>query len=211
MAKFNSTTFGFISGRHGSAVAALQKDGTNVLRVYRAPSNPNTDKQQVQRAKFGFVTKELNGLRNLFQATFGRARGKNDAVSYALKTAVTGEYPDYSLDYSQLIISIGDIDTTERVTVTRESSTSVRVDWDTTIGSESKEKDNVNLVFMNAVSKIALLKQGAALRSDGSVTIALPEVWANVSIHCWMYFSTEDGRMTSTSQYIGLLEPQVTL
>ncbi len=28
MAKFNSTTFGEISGRHGSAVAAIRVDGT---------------------------------------------------------------------------------------------------------------------------------------------------------------------------------------
>ena len=206
MAKFNSTTFGSISGRHGSAVASVMKDGTNVLRVFRAPSNPNTEKQLVHRAKFGFVTKELNGLCNLFKVTFGRARGKNDAVSYAMKTALTGEYPDYSLDYSKLIISSGDVDRTERVTIVKETGTTVKVDWDATVGSESTPKDNVNLVFMNAASKIAVLKQNVALRPDGIANVDLPEVWAGGEIHCWIYFSTEDESLTSNSQYISLLQ-----
>ena len=59
MAKFNSTTFGTISGRHGSAVAATQKNGTSYLRVFRAPSDPKTAKQVNQRAKFGFANQAV--------------------------------------------------------------------------------------------------------------------------------------------------------
>ena len=49
MAKFSSTTFGPISGRHGTAVAATTKDGKSYIRVYRAPSNPKTEKQVAHR------------------------------------------------------------------------------------------------------------------------------------------------------------------
>lgn len=57
MATFNSTTFGAISGRHGSAVAAYTKNGKCILKVFKTPSNPNTDKQVAQRTKFGFVNR----------------------------------------------------------------------------------------------------------------------------------------------------------
>ena len=77
MAKFNSTTFGAISGRHGSAVAATTKDGKNYLRVYRAPSNPNSDKQIAHRTKFSFAIKSLGCFRNLFKETYNNSRGMN--------------------------------------------------------------------------------------------------------------------------------------
>lgn len=59
MASFSSSTFGSISGRHGTAVAAVNKNGNNVLRLYRKPSNPNSPKQLSQRMKFSVVTKGL--------------------------------------------------------------------------------------------------------------------------------------------------------
>jgi len=62
MARFTSSTFGKISGKHGSAVAAVRKNGLNILKVYRIASNPNTKGQKNQRGKFGFVMKELNCL-----------------------------------------------------------------------------------------------------------------------------------------------------
>ena len=66
MAKFSSTTFGPISGRHGTAVAATTKDGKSYIRVYRAPSNPKTEKQVAHRSKFAFANKALSCLGSLF-------------------------------------------------------------------------------------------------------------------------------------------------
>ena len=64
MAKFESTTFGLISGRHGTAVAA-KCNGKNVLRVYSAPSDPKTPKQLAQRAKFSQFSLTLRPLKSI--------------------------------------------------------------------------------------------------------------------------------------------------
>jgi hypothetical protein len=68
MSKYISTTFGYISGRHGTAVAAVQKDGTTVLRVFNPPSNPRKEAQTVQRTKFAMVNQELSVMSKLFQS-----------------------------------------------------------------------------------------------------------------------------------------------
>jgi hypothetical protein len=93
MAKFNSTTFGAISGRHGSAVAATTKDGKSYLRVYRAPSDPKSTKQVAQRTKFAFANSSLSCFRNLFKETFNNRRGLNMGVSYALKKQSRASHP----------------------------------------------------------------------------------------------------------------------
>ena len=105
MARFTSSTFGKISGKHGTAVAAVRKDGLCILKEYRIASNPNTSGQKNQRGKFGFVMKELNCFRKLFTITFGGQYGINKAVSLAMKNAVTGEFPAFEMDYSHVQIS----------------------------------------------------------------------------------------------------------
>jgi hypothetical protein len=48
-------------------------------------------------------------MKELFKISFGSTLGKNQAVSYALKDAVTGISPNFTLDYSKLKISIGSL------------------------------------------------------------------------------------------------------
>lgn len=208
MATYNSTTFGAISGRHGSAVAANTKNGKCILKIFKAPSNPNTDKQVAQRTKFGFVNSELSCMRELFKITFGSTLGKNQAVSYALKDAVMGISPNFNLDYSKLKISIGSLYGTGLVSAINTAGITVKVDWNYTDLTGNTASDQVNLAFFNIDSKEALLKQNIALRIENTVEIELPAVWADQNVHCWIYFSAPDGSVNSTSQYIDLLQLQ---
>ena len=186
MATFNSTTFGAISGRHGSAVAATTKDGKNILKVFKAPGNPNTPKQQTQRSKFGFVNSELSCMRNLFKITFRSNNGMQQAVSAALKNAVVGEAPDWTIDYSALQLSVGSVDAAIQLVVSKNSASNVQLPWNKTVTTNSSEYDWVNCVFFNNEHKMAIIKQNTAIRSDGTVAVDLPEVWAGAEIHCWI-------------------------
>ena len=206
MSEFVSSTFGLISGRHGSAVAMKSKStGKNYLRLYSTPSDPKTTKQIAQRAKFGFVVHEMNCFHNLFKITFGGNQGVYHGISLAFK-AVTGEYPNYSIDFTKLIISSGSLDVTGNVTAEKTVGTTVKVDWDTTIGFQSHEDDGVNLVFMNELNRVGILKQNIAMRNTGDTTVELPAIWANLEIHCWLFFTTPDGSVNSDSQYIGTVQ-----
>ena len=206
MATFNSTTFGTISGRHGSAVAATTKSGKSILKVFRAPANPNSDKQQAQRTKFGFVNSELSCMRNLFKTTFRSLNGMQQGVSLAMKNAVSGDSPDYAIDYSLITLSVGSVNTSLQITANKTTGTNVKLVWDKTVGSESTENDNVNIVFFNQSAKMSILKLNQAVRSAGNTELELPAVWVGAEIHCWVYFSTPDETLNSASQYVGLVQ-----
>jgi hypothetical protein len=206
MATFNSTTFGAISGRHGSAVAANTKNGKSILKIFKAPSNPNSEKQVAQRTKFGFVNSELSSMRELFKISFGSTLGKNQAVSFAMKDAVIGVSPDFTLDYSKLKISSGSLYGSGVVSAVKNAGTTVKVDWNYTDLTGNTANDGVNLAFYNVDSKEALLKQNMVLRDLGTVNVELPAIWAGQSVHCWIYFSSPDGKLNSNSQYIDLVQ-----
>lgn len=205
MAKFNSTTFGTISGRHGSAVASTNKDGQSILKVFKAPSNPNTVAQVNQRTKFGFVNSELSPLREIFKRSFRNNKGINLAVSYALKNAVTGSNPDFTLDYSKLSFAWGSIQIPEHISAVNIDG-NLMISWDTTMRTEDEYPDELNVVLMNTSSKFAILRESVALRPTGNVNIEVPLVWVGKELHCWVYFSTPESSLTSVSTYLGIIQ-----
>ena len=206
MSEFISSTFGKISGRHGTAVAMKSKStGKTFLRMHTVPSDPKTPKQIAQRSKFGFVTAEMKCMRNLFKFTFGGIAGVNRGVSLAFG-AVTGEYPEFSIDYSKLIISQGGLNTCGHVSALKTVGTTLKFDWDTTVGFQGNDNDLVNIVLLNADTKVGLHKQDNIIRSLGTSEIELPAVWVGQSVHCWMFFTSNDGISISDSQYIDLVQ-----
>jgi hypothetical protein len=208
MAKFNSTTFGTISGRHGSAVAATTKDGRSFLRVYRAPSDPKTTKQVAQRTKFAFANSSLSCFRNLFKETFNSKRGMNMGISNALKKAISGESPDFVIDYPKLTFSVGSVNQALLVTANVANNT-VTLNWDIVIASLSKMDDKVSFIFFNEDTLLSIHMKDLCLRGDKTVTIELPEVWKNSTVCCWLYLSaTDNNQITnySESQFVKILE-----
>lgn len=210
MAEFNSTTFGTISGRHGGAVAStIKKSGKSILKVFRAPSNPKTPKQVAQRTKFGFSNAILACLRYLFKITFRTKGGADYGISLAMREAIVGTSPDFSLDYSKLKFSEGNLKNTGVMTATKMDAMDVKVDWNITniIPNHpgANENDGVNLIFLCEDHNEAILFDNSSFRIDATVTVTLPDYWAGTKVHCWMYFSRADGNLNSNSQYFGEL------
>ena len=207
MSTFKSTTFGKISGRHGSAVAAELRNGMNVLKVFTAPFNPKSVKQVAQRTKFKFVIDTLLCMDKLFMITFHGLGEFHHAVSLALKNAVTGTSPDFSIDYTKLVMSEGSIYGTSHVIAAKTTGTSVRIDWVNNLYNTSAlATDNVSLIFFREAEKEAVLLENCTQRAAETVEVELPAEWAGGKVHCWIYFTDADGLHNSLSKYISLVQ-----
>ena len=211
MATFNSTTFGTISGRHGSAVATtIKKSGKSILKVFKAPTNPKTPKQVAQRAKFSFGIEMLACLRAMFNITFHTKGGTDYGIGLAMREAIMGTSPNFSLDYSKLKFSEGSLKMTGVMTVTKMADTDVKVDWNVTniIPNDAiaNEDDGINLIFLCEDYNEAVLYDNTSTRITATATVTLPDYWATTKVHCWMYFSRADGSLNSHSQYFGVLQ-----
>lgn len=205
MAKFKSSTFGKISGKHGDVVAVTMKDGTCYFRAYIIPPNPNTAKQQSQRAVFGFVVKELNCMRKLFAITFNGQYGINKAVSLAMKTCVTGEFPDFRLDYSKLQIAVGNLPVSSFQNIGKITSALFRLNWNYDESTVVNFNDEISIVLLDNYRKQVIHFQNIAKRSSGMVDFSIPDFWLGSEIHTWMYFSSPNNSRFSESKYLGLL------
>ncbi|MEI8204318.1 MAG: DUF6266 family protein [Bacteroidota bacterium] len=204
MARFTSSTFGKISGKHGTAVAAVRKDGLCILKEYRIASNPNTSGQKNQRGKFGFVMKELNCFRKLFTITFGGQYGINKAVSLAMKNAVTGEFAAFEMDYSHVQISEKTFTQNFRLEKLNSEPTVVSLTWSPALFPQSAQQDAISLVVLNPVLKMVYFVENVEILSKGFLQVELPNVLTKNTIHGWAFTKSETNR-TIQSTYVGLL------
>ena len=205
MARINSFSFGKVSGKFGNAVAVVMKDGSNILKTYTTPSNPNTEKQQAQRLKFGLINKEISYMRELFKITFGSTGGVNKVISSAMRNAIVGTFPDFSFDYTQLTLATGSVQPINQINGQLSEHASVKLTWSTSVFIGISPLDTVNIALANPVKRLAVLEKGIATRGDGQCEVPLPEEWEGDEIHCWVYLTAENNKRTSNSQYISLI------
>ncbi len=180
------------------------KDGTNIIKVYRPASNPNTEKQQAQRLKFGLINKEISYMRELFKITFNSTGGVNKVISSAMHNAIVGTFPNFSFDYTQLTLATGSVHPINEINVQLSEHASVKFTWSTYEFIGISPLDTVNIVLANPIKRLTVLEKAIATRGDGQCEVAPPKEWEEDAFHCWIYLTSENNKRTSNSQYINL-------
>jgi hypothetical protein len=104
---------GGFSGTVGTVIGGSWK-GIEYIRSRPARRTASSTQKQVeQRLKFGLITKFQQPVNSLLNASFKsfavRMTGANSAFSYNIRNAVTGASPDFTIDYSLVLMSRGDL------------------------------------------------------------------------------------------------------
>jgi len=209
MAKFESSTFGEMSRRLGKVVA-VKRNGKNFLREYTVPANPQTLKQQANRMKFRFVNRSLTPLRQVIKRGYLDTQAFPKVCSKVLKTAVEGEYPNFTIDFSKLPLADGILQPVEMITTeTRKNTSEVIVKWEIAPEKQTLQEnadDKVSLVFFDEVTRSCFFHENIGSRSDQMVTVLLSEANKDNPLHYWVYLSASNGNINSPSVYIGQLK-----
>lgn len=200
MAKYYSSTFGTISGKHGNAVAVARKDGTTYIRMYAKSSNPRTEKQQAHRAKFALSSRALVPFNPIFKQTIGITNGISTARSFAFKNAIVGEYPNLAINYEKLMFSFGSLETLHNSS-SKCSDGVVTINWDFDKMYNCYGDDKVNLVVFNVDANQSIHLENVACRSDRVVKVDVYDSWADSDIYLWAYLTRGDKK--SDSVFVG--------
>ena len=206
MAKLHSTTFGAISGKHGTAVAVTRKDGTSYLRVHVKAHNPRTDKQQAHRAKFALTSKALAPFNSIFKHTMGVTNGISIARS---KNAIVNEYPNFSIDYKKIMFSFGTLEKLQNASTTSDNGV-VSINWDFKKMYNCHGNDSVSLVVFNKDTNQALHIENIASRKDRQTKINIQESWTNSEIYFWAYVRRGDKISDSVAVGANQHSPNIT-
>ena len=210
MGKISQGVLGGFSGKVGNVVGGSWK-GIDYMRIKPASvANPRTQGQVDQRSKFSVVLNFLQPMSEFLRVGFKLYTKKmtqfNSAMSYNLNHAVTGAYPDFTIDYPHALVSHGQLNGAIGTGVASANPAVVDFTWEDNSGpgmSKAKTTDKALLLVYNASKGIAIYDLEGASRDTGAQSLEVPADFSGDEVQTFMAFISEDGSQVSDSVYVG--------
>jgi len=199
---------GGFSGSVGTVIGGNWK-GIDYMRGKAAKiSNPKTEAQLDQRARFGAALKFLQPLTSFIRIGFKNYAVKmtafNSAMSYNLNNALAGSYPEYFIDYPSALVSRGSLPGAMNPEIQSSNSGQVGFTWqDNSQDSNASTNDKVLLVVLNPAKQKAITIIGGNERTVGEQIIEVPSTFDGDEVQCYIAFQNANQSVLSNSVYAG--------
>ena len=215
MAKFSQGILGPFQGKVGTVVGYMW-NGKCCMRAYnRTIKNPRTPEQVAHRNMFKQEVQLAAEMRWVLNATMrdqAREMGMTcrNLFMKANQHAFSLEEGVLQVDYSRLVLSMGDVPGVEATETSWSADNVLTVKFDRGMGNayhhvylyvhvpDLSEPDNPAKGFLAA----------PVHRRDKRITVALPDAFAGHTVQLYLMVQSDDGRW-SESSYVGslMLEP----
>jgi hypothetical protein len=208
MGKISQGILGGVSGKVGNVVGGSWK-GIDYLRILPASvANPQTPAQMDQRSKFITVINFLQPIKDFIRVGFKNYAVKmtqfNNAMSYNVKNAIAGTYPDYTIDYPNALVSRGGLAPALNGTASSTVAGLVSFEWDDNSGDgNAQSTDKALLVVYNPTKNEAVFILDGVNRVTGVQEVTVPDNYSGDTVHAYIGFISEDGASVSNSKYVG--------
>lgn len=208
MGTINKGILGGFSGKVGNVVGGTWK-GIDYMRSKTSRRNFNPSQAQLeQQVKFGLAVRFVQTMSGLVEISFRNfavhQTGINSAVSYTLKNAITGTYPLFSIDYTDALVSRGDLPNVLGPAVTVGAGSVLNWSWTDNSGvGIAKATDKALLAAYCPDLGQCIYTTAGANRSAVADSLNLL-AFAGLNVHTWIGFISQDGRNVATSIYTGM-------
>jgi hypothetical protein len=209
MAKLRSGILGGISGTVGNVVGGRWRGIDYIRSKPSSVRNPNTEAQRNQRMRFRLVIQLLKKIRPLVNIGFGgysqNQTPMNQAMSLNIRDAVTGEYPDLSIDPEKLVFSAGELANADNTGMDATEPGQVTVSWSYSTGTGQASPDDGALLLLYNIDRDAVQYSihGSA-REDEEAVLQIPESWQGEQIAGYLAFRSATSQQHSASRFISI-------
>lgn len=206
-------------GKMGGLVGYLHR-GQQVTRALPHPTQaPPSLKQLIPRKQFSMAMKFVSPIKDFVSYSFHpETKGtpkipQNAATSYFRSLGIQGEYPDYWIDFSKVVVSKGDLPVPVNASVTL-SGNELTFKWELSpqIGS-TRNEDQVMLLAYLPDTKNAAFIVGGPGRSVGEAVLKIFPQTGNtkangkdIAVETYIAFISNDREQVSDSIYLGNIE-----
>ena len=217
MASRNKKSMDAISGKIGRHVH-YEMFGKQVIRsMPKKTTKPVTPARKSNQSKFTKTQLVMQAMIPFIRVGFSGYTDDHsayhEAMSVNLQQNIFGSSETGEADYSQVILSRGELPGAEQVEAQRTDQNKIQLTWSTAPGSDGSPTDQVMLLFYSPAKNISFIRMDAASRGDGTVTVELPAYLADESLEAFISFVNSTRMMIgdrkhgiSESQYVGRLE-----
>lgn len=208
MAIITNGPLGQFRGRIGNLVF-YPLNGKQVARTI-GPQGPPSVKQLANYQRMSLTVNMLRTMNDFVDAGFAiEAKGtdknpQNLAVSFNKSTAIYGEYPDMSIDYSKVIFSHGKLPFSEDISVTK-SLKGLSFSWskEDVKGYLRRREDMVMILVYFPGMRRSVQMLNAAKRESGGYELKLHRSMIHQPMEIYMLFKAANGKDISDTLYLG--------
>ena len=201
-----------MSGKAGPVIGRVV-DGVGIIcGLPKKQSTPYTAPQINIRTRFGLITRLFSYFTDVVRIGFPTKKkmtsAMNEAVSYNIKHAITGVGPDYTVDYTKLMISQGKLVKPSAVEITAVAQAKIQLNWfyDNTITENIGAMDELVALAYNQEDEEYMPVLRPVKRNAGTFTIRVPRSFVGKDVHVYLFFAGKAGRV-SDSVYAGTIVP----
>ena len=207
MGKIRKGVLGGFSGKVGTVIGSSWNGISYMRSLPQHFNDAKTPRQLQQRAKFNKAMEFLTPIKDYIRVGYKTYAVKksafNAAVSYVVKNAVGGSYPDIEINYPRALVSRGDLTPPKDVAATV-SKHCVTITWTDNSAEGSADASDLSMPLAYNVSKgQTVFEIAATTRSSQSVVLPLLSNWLGDTIQLYLGFISEDGTEVANSVYLG--------
>lgn len=198
---------GFV-GKVGKTVE-YDLNGQRVKRSVGYSSKPPTEARIAAWARMQLINNLHKPVKGLLEMGFKITKAtrtmnaNNLAMRYNLAHVVTGEYPDYGIDYSKVLFAQGPIPKV-KATATKLERQGILFRWESAEETRLlRRNDQVMILAYAPAENEAVFQLSAALRKAGEVILKIPTYDAPVSFETYIFFTSASQKIASDSIYTG--------
>lgn len=198
---------GGFSGKVGTVIGGNWKGISYMRSQAQSVKNPRTDGQLSQRSKFALALSFLKPMTDIVRTGFKLYANKqtafNAAMSYTLANAISGDYPDYQLNFDSALISRGSLTSATNGAATAVGG-NVTITWDDNTGvGTAKATDKALIAVLNADKGEAVTVSAGEARSTVTQTVSVPADWMGEEVQVYLGFISADAKEVANSVYLG--------
>lgn len=208
MGKISQGILGGLSGKVGNIIGGNWK-GIDYIRIKPSSvANPRTEGQVNQRTKFSSVLEFLQPNKAFLKVGYKNFANKrtefNSAMSYLLNNAITGTAPNFTVDYTNALLSRGSLSGVLNGVTDLSNAGQVDFSWgDNSAEGNANATDKAMVLVYNPSKKDSIYLLDGAVRTAGAQSVTIPNTYAGDTIELFMAFVSADGSQVSNSIYLG--------
>ncbi|MCW3808034.1 DUF6266 family protein [Plebeiibacterium marinum] len=200
------------SGKLGNMVGTIRNGKQYIRSLPKKSSKEPTAKQIAHRARFCFASNFIRSIRPIIQIGYNPSRGSkytspyNMAMACLMKNVVTGEYPDFSIDFKNLELSPNKSARLRKATI-KKGRKNIKFKWKLW----NKDEYDIN---RHKITMIGITEEHQLFYSDSNIMqedqkgrLAVPNIKTGTNVYCYIAKTDmKDKQRFSGCSYIGVVK-----
>jgi len=194
--------------KFGTAIFSRQF-GKNTMRSKPIEvHNPKTIGQRQQRSKFTMMVALSRMFLAFIRLGFKQVTTGMSQFNMFMKTnihdIITGVYPNYTFDFTRLIVAKGTLMGVEGGIATAAAGKKINLDWSDNSGAgDALATDKAMQLVINYEKGRVIQDTLGKTRTDASSILTAPASWVGDHVHVYLAFMDGTGAKVSDSLFLG--------